>query len=135
MKTFNIPSIVDSLKADVESGKITIRQAAEELFEAGWMNFIDETKTKELLKIQETVAMSKADKINEIMRKHNLHGEAYDESDRVVAVEIHWGDWKHNHLRLKWLVEEGMPDLKKVQEEVTEENGTDCYSAIHRFYF
>ena len=79
--------------------------------------------------------MSKVDKINELMRNNSLHGEVYDESDNVVAVEIIWGDWKHNHLRLDWLVQKEMPELKKVQEEVTEEDGSDCYCAIHRFYF
>lgn len=53
MKPFNIPSILESLKTDVSSGKITIREAAEELHVAGWMNFIDEDKAKTLLKIKE----------------------------------------------------------------------------------
>lgn len=79
--------------------------------------------------------MSKVDKINELMRNDGLHGEVYDESDNVVAVEIVWGDWKHSHLRLDWLVQKEMPELKKVREEVTEEDGSDCYCAIHRFYF
>lgn len=135
MSAFNIPSIIDSLKAEVESGKISIRQAAEQLCEAGWMNFVDEAKAKSLLKIQETAAESKSAKIEEILRQNNLHYEVYDERDGAVAVEIYWGDWKHDHLRLEWLVKDTMPDLKKAQEQVTEENGTDCYSAIHRFYF
>lgn len=83
--------------------------------------------------------MSKVDKINEIMRNNDLYGEVYDEvhdeNNHVVAVEINWGDWKHSHLRLDWLVQKEMPELKKVQEEVTEEDGSDCYSAIHRFFF
>ena len=45
----NIPSILESLRADVENGKITIRDAAEELHEAGWTNYIDEEKTMSLL--------------------------------------------------------------------------------------
>lgn len=50
---FNIPGILESLKADVSSGKITIREAAEELHEAGWSNYVDEEKTKSLLQIKE----------------------------------------------------------------------------------
>lgn len=79
--------------------------------------------------------MSNAEKILEIIRKGQLHGEVWDESENVVAVEICWGDWKHSHLYLKHLVEQGMPGLKKSTEEITEEDGSDCYSAIHRFYF
>ena len=51
MKSFNFPDILESLKIDVIHGKITISQAAEELYNAGWMNYIDEEKTKVLLKI------------------------------------------------------------------------------------
>lgn len=52
MKTFNIPNILESLKADVDSGKITICEAAEELHVAGWLNYIDEEKAKALLKVK-----------------------------------------------------------------------------------
>ena len=48
---FNIPNILDSLRASVENGELAIRQAAEELCEAGWMNYIDEEKAKRLLGI------------------------------------------------------------------------------------
>lgn len=53
MKAFNIPNILDSIKADIESGKITIHGAAEELHEAGWLNYVDEEKARSLLKIKE----------------------------------------------------------------------------------
>ena len=49
MKAFEIPSILDSLRHDAEAGLITIRQAAAELHEAGWMNWIDEEKAYRLL--------------------------------------------------------------------------------------
>ena len=53
VRPFNIPSILDSLKADVSSGKITIREAAEELHVTGWTNYIDEERTKALLQIND----------------------------------------------------------------------------------
>lgn len=46
---FPIKSILDSLRDDVQAGALTLHQAAEELFEAGWTNFIDESKTRRLL--------------------------------------------------------------------------------------
>jgi len=49
----------------------------------------------------------------------------------VYDIEIHWGDWKHEHLYLKFLLEE--LGYIQTQERVTEEDGSDCYSAIHRF--
>ncbi len=51
MKAFNIPSILTSLRMDVQSGRMSIREAAEELHEAGWTNFIDEESTVRLLNL------------------------------------------------------------------------------------
>lgn len=50
----------------------------------------------------------------------------------VVVVEIGWGDWKHDHARAKWLMQEQGCVLLK--SDVIEENGSDCYSAAHYFY-
>lgn len=46
-----IKSILESLKDDVQNGSITIYQASVELFEAGWLNYIDTDKVKRLLKL------------------------------------------------------------------------------------
>ncbi len=43
--------ILQSLKENVEGGKMTLREAAIRLHEAGWTNFIDEETTKRLLKL------------------------------------------------------------------------------------
>ena len=48
-----------------------------------------------------------------------------------ICVEIHWGDWKHEHLRCDWLLE-GL-GFELVSAEVTEDDGSDCYSAL-RYY-
>lgn len=52
MAAFDIPSILTSLRQDVEAGRITIQAAATELCESGWMNCIDEEKARRLLKVQ-----------------------------------------------------------------------------------
>ena len=49
MKAFSIPNIIDSLKRDIENGTITLDDAAKELYYAGWTNYIDIRKTRELL--------------------------------------------------------------------------------------
>lgn len=51
---FPVKGILESLHDDVQSGTITLRQAAEELYKAGWSNFIDESKTRRLLNLQTT---------------------------------------------------------------------------------
>lgn len=55
-KPFDIPTITDSLRADVLSGKITIDDAALELHRAGWSTCIDVEKTRRLLKLEKEVA-------------------------------------------------------------------------------
>ncbi len=71
-------------------------------------------------------------KVYEILRSNNVWAEAYEELG-MVAVEINWGDWKHDHLRAEWLMKEN--GFKQLFEEVTEEDGSDTYSAIHYFVY
>lgn len=44
-----IKNILESLREKIESGKITLSEAAVELHKAGWTNFIDIEATKRLL--------------------------------------------------------------------------------------
>ena len=46
-----IKNILESLRDSVLSGEITLYEAAEELNESGWTNFIDEEKARRLLKL------------------------------------------------------------------------------------
>lgn len=50
-RPFEIHSILESLRRDILSGKITKQQAAEELYDAGWTTFVDLKKTEKLLSI------------------------------------------------------------------------------------
>jgi hypothetical protein len=74
-------------------------------------------------------------KIDSLMKEYHLYGDVYEHFERMIAVEISWGDWKHSHLRFKWMMEENFPESVYFGEKVTEEDGSDCYSAIHYFYF
>ena len=73
----------------------------------------------------------KAERAEQILRDNNIWADAYPHTDVLIAVEINWGDWKHEHLRAKWLLEEA--GFIHIAEDVTEEDGSDCYSAIHYF--
>ena len=76
-------------------------------------------------------------KICELIKENNIMGEIVEESEerKMLAVEVIWGDWKHEHGRLDWLVGENFSDLRSIHTQTTEEDGTDCYSAIHYYYF
>lgn len=52
-------------------------------------------------------------------------------ADTRVMVDISWGDWKHDHLYCDNLMKAKGYTL--VEEEVTEEDGSDCYSAIRHY--
>lgn len=50
IKSCDTPNIKESLKQDIKSGKITIKQAGEEMYEAGMFNWIpDENEVKRKL--------------------------------------------------------------------------------------
>ena len=72
-------------------------------------------------------------RINKYLGENNFHHEVYPYGldMPVVECEIHWGDWKHDHLRLKWLMEEIGAHF--ITTRLDEENGSDCYSATHWF--
>ena len=52
-------------------------------------------------------------------------------SANKVAVTIEWGDWKHDHFWCADLM--GYIGYEETKSKVTEEDGSDCYSAIHYF--
>ena len=74
-----------------------------------------------------------SEKLEAHLRENRLFASVFAMHEYIV-IEIHWGDWKHEHLRCKWLTEEFFGKLGKtvsIQTDVTEEDGSDCYSANH----
>lgn len=59
------------------------------------------------------------------------HNDVYHENEQL-CVYISCGDWKHSFIWLDNLMRYIGYDLN--DEEVTEENGSDCYSAIHYYH-
>ena len=50
-----------------------------------------------------------------------------------MVFEISWGDWKHDHLWFKELVYEFFMNSDiKIDMVITEENGSDAYSAEYK---
>ena len=74
------------------------------------------------------------DKIDKLLR----HVSSIDEHrfvDNKLMVSIHWGDWKHDHLFVRDIIPTTFPNSRYISGTVTEEDGSDCYSAEHCFYF
>lgn len=51
--------------------------------------------------------------------------------DFMLCVSISWGDWKHDHLCCRQLMQQ--LGYTFVREEVTEDDGSDAYSAVHYY--
>ena len=48
-----------------------------------------------------------------------------------IRISIEWGDWKHDHYLIDYAMKE--KGYTKVGETMTEEDGSDCYSSVHRY--
>ena len=74
----------------------------------------------------------------EYLKENNIFGDVYiDVNNEIgirICVEITWGDWKHDHLRVDFLMKEKF-NPKFVCTDITEQDGSDTYSAIHRYVF
>lgn len=74
---------------------------------------------------------SKGEKlISEIFEDAQFYHEFYSDGNDII-VEIEWGDWKHDHMFCDDLMM--LAGYKRINETVTEENDSDCYSAIRRY--
>ena len=68
--------------------------------------------------------------IQQYLEAHQIYACIWEDNDQIV-IGIEWGDWKHDHLYCIYLMSE--IGYEQVSEELTEEDGSDCYSAEHYF--
>lgn len=71
------------------------------------------------------------DEVTDILKEGQLSGEIEVADNGTVSVLIEWGDWKHEHGCLCYLMHQ--KGFTQYNEVVTEEDGSDCYSSIHYF--
>jgi hypothetical protein len=69
--------------------------------------------------------------IESIFSKYHLTYDYDIALNCVVMVTIEWGDWKHDHIALDYIMKENRFHL--IDEITTESDGSDCYSSIHRY--
>ena len=65
------------------------------------------------------------------LREKDLYPDLSELDNGVIVASVEWGDWKHDHSYCDHLMREC--GYVCTDEQVTEEDGSDCYSAIH-FY-
>lgn len=67
------------------------------------------------------------------LNENGIYADVYADNSfhGMVTVSIEWGDWKHDHGWCRNLME--YLGYEEVSCEVTAENGSDTYSADHKF--
>ena len=76
------------------------------------------------------ITMDKVQEIQDYLKENEIFGEVA-ECDNQLVISIEWGDWKHDHKRVDYLM--AKKNFLCVEEEITEEDGSDCYSSNHYY--
>ena len=69
-------------------------------------------------------------RISQFLNDNGVDGEV-SSSNNKVYVYISWGDWKHDHAWCQELMR--YLGYKRVSFDVTDEDGSDCFSAEHTY--
>ena len=70
--------------------------------------------------------------IHDFLDDNGVWAEVYGyPNTTAIVVDISWGDWKHEHLWARDLMK--FLGYVEIGGKVTEEDGSDCYSAEHYF--
>lgn len=77
---------------------------------------------------REVLKRTVAEDIYNLCYKNNLYVDCTP-CEYGVRISVNWGDWKHDHARLRWLLTEN--GYEYGGSVITEEDGSDCYSADH----
>lgn len=93
-----------------------------------------DVKFMELEKVPGLLNWDVADQLQKHFRDNKLWVDElhYNEVKDCIEYDINWGDWTHEHLRSKWLLEELFKELgivAHINSYTTEEDGSDTYSA------
>lgn len=76
--------------------------------------------------------------LRDYFKKNNEYYMVYTDKDEyAVCVDVERGDWKHDHLRVDYLVGKYFDSLNinyMKSEKTTDEDGSDSYSSIHIYH-
>lgn len=76
--------------------------------------------------------MRNSEIVYNLLKDNDIFADVYELNDLITVVEINWGDWKHDHLFAENIIMNAFPNSVH-RCEITEEDGSDCYSARHLF--
>lgn len=86
----------------------------------------------------ENIMLKLCDSLNRYLKDNNVwHYADVDWKPNTITIDISWGDWKHDHIRVDYYVEQFMNEhnykLLDKWKNITEEDGSDTYSATHYY--
>ena len=85
--------------------------------------------------LKESVDISdKVEVIRNLLENAGIYADVYSTGRNSIAVDIEWGDWKHDHLACEYIIKNHFPECK-IFAKTTEEDGSDTYSATHLAVF
>lgn len=98
-----------------------------------------DVKMMDLERVPSILNWDIADQLQDCFRENKLwvEGLHYNQVQDRIEFDINWGDWKHEHLRAKLLMDEFFSKLNitiKTNSYTTEEDGSDTYSAHYNVY-
>lgn len=71
------------------------------------------------------------EKTTKVLNNANIFADIYNAGDDYIEIEVSWGDWKHDHLALDYYMAEA--GFVHTATTITEEDGSDTYSAVHTY--
>jgi hypothetical protein len=73
-----------------------------------------------------------AERLAQCLKDNQVYADIWEVNEDKIVLQIDWGDWKHDHGWADTLM--GYIGWDCGDVIVTEENGSDCYSATHYYY-
>ncbi len=71
--------------------------------------------------------------VKRIFKENNLTYDWWVNLDGTIVVSVIWGDWKHDHVFLKYVMRKN--HYRVVSQVTTEEDGGDAFSAEYEFKY
>ena len=71
--------------------------------------------------------------IERVMKENNCYYDWFIHNDGTIEINVEWGDWKHGHRFLVYIMRKA--NYRHISEIVTEEDGSDTFSATHKFRY
>lgn len=98
-----------------------------------------DVKSMDLERVPSILNWDVADQLQDCFRDNKLWVDElhYNQVRDRIEFDINWGDWKHEHLRARWLLQELFEKLgieAEIDSYTTEEDGSDTYSAHYNVY-